>query len=134
MFDETQYRLEDVDFRQVNRVIDYVREFHNENKKIYASSCSGTEKHNVYVLLCDRLEYNIMTEKINTSTMYHLIRMVEAPEMRSIKNTLFQFLFKSANRSFSELVRTNLEPITYLSPGGTDLYLYGYGFKKNVRN
>lgn len=133
MFDETKYRLEDVDFRQVQRVIGYIRDFVNENKKAYASSNSNQDKHNLYILHYERLEYSVSQEKMNTSTMYHLLKMVENEEMKGIKNILFQILFKSANRSFSELVKINTEPIAYLAPGGEDVYLYGYGFKRILR-
>lgn len=133
MFDETKYHLEDVDFRQIQRILSYIREFVHENKKAYASSSTNLEKHNLYMWHYERLDYKIYLEKINVSTMYHLLRMVENEEMRSIKNILFQILFKQANQSFNELVKFNREPISYLELGGTDLYLYGYGFKKISR-
>ena len=82
----------------------------------------------------ERLEYNVSQEKINTATMYHLLKMVENEEMKSVKNILFQILFKSANRSFNELVKINLEPVSYLVPGGEDVHLYGYGFRKILRS
>ena len=61
-------------------------------------------------------------------------KMVENEEMKSVKNILFQILFKSANRSFNELVKINLEPVSYLVPGGEDVHLYGYGFRKILRS
>ena len=133
MFDEEKYHLEEVDFRQIQRILGYIREFVAENKKAYASSNANTEKHNVYIMNYERLEYNVSQEKIGTSTMYHLLKMVENEEMKSIKNILFQILFKSANRSFSELVKLNVEPVYFLIPGGEDVYLYGHGFQKVLR-
>jgi hypothetical protein len=130
MFDEDKYFLEDVDFKQVQRILGYIRDFTTENKKAYASSNSSVDKHNLYLMNYERLEYNVSSEKINTSTMYHLIKLVENEEMKSIKNILFQILFKSANRSFSELIKLNTEPVTYLKSGGSDITLYGYGFTK----
>ena len=133
MFDEEKYHFEEVDFRQVSRILGYIREFVTENKKAYASSNTNLEKHNLYIIHYERLEYNVSLEKMNTQTMYHLLKMVENEEMKGIKNILFQILFKSANRSFSELIRLNEEPIAYLTPGGEDVFLYGYGFNKILR-
>lgn len=133
MFDEEKYHLEEVDFRQIQRILGYIREFVTENKKAYASSNPSSEKHNVYMMNYERLEYSVSQEKIGTSTMYHLLKMVENEEMKSIKNILFQILFKSANRSFSELVKLNVEPVYFLIPGGEDVYLYGHGFQKVLR-
>lgn len=133
MFDESKYLLEEVDFKQVNRIIGYVQDVLLWNKKIYGGSCEEGDRKKLYQMKLSEFWEKMEEEEILPSTMYHLIRMVESDSMRKVKNFLFQALFKSGNSSFHRLVKSSMEPIGFVELGGDDLILFGYGFRKYWR-
>lgn len=134
MFDETKYRLEEVDFKQVNRIISAVSDVVASNKKIYGGTSAGehSDKKKLYLIALEEFYESMKNEDISPSTMFHLIRMVESDSMKPIKNILFQSLFKSGSPSFNRLIRQSMEPISRIELGGDDLTLFGYGFRRTT--
>lgn len=130
MFDFTGYRYDSVNQKQVDDILYKVDMYVNDRRRVYSvANISGSEKNRRDCLMYEHLVLDINRRIIGFSTFCYILKEIEKPELKAIKNTLLGILFLCGNESFKKCVISTAEEIKEIQQGGDDLVYFGIGFK-----
>lgn len=128
------YKYDYADRRQVSRVISIVEDYRQRIKNVWASKkMDFAVKASLANDLREECVDYIGKIRLNNSTMYMLLRQLEADDRNGVSRFLFNTLFAVPNESFYRLIIKSREPypILYENTEG-DIQLYGYKFSKTT--
>ena len=144
--DRFEYSL--INYGQINSIIDCVRQTRNDIKANWAlyhdkCECNGLKPH-TYEDYTETIKKNaelrqacidyIDNKKINYSTMYWLLKMIEDKKLRDIKLTIFSILFGAPNKSFYEVIIKSEKPIAVIEPSNDgDIRIFDFRYNKIYR-
>ena len=132
--DASSYRYEHADRRQVKRIISLVEDYRAKIKDVWAAeNISQQMKIELAGDLRDECIDYIGKIKLNSSTMYMLLRQLEVDGRSGISRMIFNTLFAIPNESFYDLILQSKEPYPVLveDPDG-DIKIYGFTFSKKT--
>ena len=130
ILDSKRYRRNAANIEQANAIIEEVKTYIDDRKRIYGSINSTIdEKHSRSQLLYDNLITTINSKKIGYHTMYYLLSQLETKDFTSIRNVLLDVLFMCGNDSFNQCIIQSAEEINVIDGYGDDVYMFGKGYK-----
>ena len=89
MFDFTGYRYDSVNQKQVDDILYKVDMYVNDRRRVYSvANISGSEKNRRDCLMYEHLVLDINRRIIGFSTFCYILKEIEKPELKAIKNTL----------------------------------------------
>lgn len=133
ILDKTGYNSSFVKRDQIRRVIDNVRETKLKMNGIWtnAEMDPTVDRHALSMDARQKCIDYVSSIKMSHSTMYWLVKMIEAKENKDISRMLFYVLFSTPHESFFELILASKRPIeTLVEDESGDIYIYGIRFKK----
>lgn len=132
IIDKSNYRGECVNLKQINNIIDLMRTMTAKCKQIYAD-CGISNSDKFGIILDLRFQCIDYLDKIrmNSSTMFMLLCLIETPSYSDIYKFIFLSFFDSSNHSFYELIKKSKERIDIIYENSTgEIDLYGIKFSK----
>ena len=117
----------------VNNIVEELREFNSDLRKIHSNDYLKDEKNDrVKALISSREEY-IETLKLGKMTAYLLLQKIDDCKFSDVHSLIFQILFSNKNKVFFEVIKNNQENIKILKEHrGGDIKLYDYDFCKKM--
>lgn len=130
IIDSSRYQHGRQYYPQIERVLGWVREMTADIKMVYsANNSTSEEKYKAAKEIRERYSNAITELKMNTSTMYFLLRELEKPENKNLCTPLFNILFSSRNGAFFDLVLSSKEQVGYLQQDDNGIiHLYGVNY------
>lgn len=131
LFDyKIDYYWSNVNYAQADEIIEKVSMYFNDRRRVYSIlTISGAEKRRRDMMMYDHLVLDINQSIIGHSTFIYLLRKLEDPEYRRIRDLLLGILFLCGNNSFNKCVIKSSDYIKEMSQGGQDAYYFNIGFK-----
>lgn len=118
VLDTDMYNSADVDYRQVHRVVECIREYRQLLTQIWSKNNIDMTM-NEKIILADRANYDVVYElsrvKFNYCTAYYLMRMIDMDkESKDIRNLLFYTLLSLPVNEFYEVFDKSQEDIVHI--------------------
>lgn len=129
VLDKRLFRTNRVNQKQINKIYGILKSYISARKNIYASDSDSEEKRERANILKRQLIEDIESEAIGFSTLYRLLASIEDKENTQIKNLLLEILYLCGNESFNKAILQSRGEITQLEENGTDITLFGIGYK-----
>lgn len=130
ILDHSLFRTNRVNQKQINKIYNITKKYIHDRKIIYSSdSIPREEKNEKASILKEQLIGDIENETIGFSTLYRLLSSIEDKDHSQIKNVLLEILFLCGNKSFNKAILQSCGEIPQLEEPGTDLELFGIGYK-----
>lgn len=129
ILDCTKFCRSHINHKQINHICEMLKHYLAQRNHIFHSESDRTDKLQQAQLLYQNLVADIERKKIGFSTLFQLLSSLEDPENVSIKNILLQVLFLCGNDSFNQAILTSAARLEQLEPGGTDIRLFGMGYR-----
>lgn len=141
--DKFEYSL--INYGQINSIIDCVRQTRSEIKACWAehrnkNELNGLRPHTyenflqtskeVAEIRQNCIDY-IDKKKINYSTMYWILKMLDDKKNADIKLTMFSILFGAPNKSFYDVIRKSHKKVSVIVPDNEgDLVIFDMRYKR----
>ena len=147
ILNDYQYIPRIINWNQVNRIIRLVRETKSDISSIWAAymeHCQCSENGSLsttdeeYTITKKRVDEArqkcidyIAEIKLNYSTVYYLLKLLDEKAYRDISYTMFSILFGVPNKSFFRAIRKSSEPVKelMLNKSGS-IEIYGLRYSK----
>lgn len=130
ILDKSLFRANRINQKQINKIYDILKSYINARKNIYNSDSEAKEeKRERANILKEQLIEDIEGETIGFSTLYRLLSSIEDKENSQIKNLLLEILYLCGSESFNKAIMQSCEEIPQLEENGTDIKLFGIGYK-----
>ncbi len=129
VLDNSKFYSSHINQNQINKIYCILKRYISNRKNIFSSDDNRNDRFIESQLLYDNLVADIENETIGFSTLYRLLTSLEDKENAQIKNILLQILFLCENESFKQAVIHSSSEIEQLEVGGSDIKLFGIGYK-----
>ena len=119
-----------VNYKQIDRVIEAVRECRAGIKLVWMSEMMDDYvKRNKSAEMIEECSDYVLDMKMNSSTMYALLKAVDRESLSDVNSFLFNILFSSGDSAFYQMINDSMTPtpIAVECIRG-DFKLYGYEF------
>lgn len=119
-------------FVQVSRILDLIKDTKTRISKVYKDlvDIDAVEKHRIAFEIRQKCVEYIDKIRLNSHTMYWLLRMIESEECKDIRRLMFSILFGTPNQSFFALIKQSRKPVKKLiEDKDGEIHLYDFNFK-----
>lgn len=127
------YNYDSVNFEQSKKILQIIEDRRNTIQGIWSSNSDIDYKtrHLLVEDAAERANEAIRKLKINYSTAYSLLKLIDSDEYRYKRTSIFFTLFGSGNKIFYDVLKDSKDNIEYLyrNTEGT-VNLYGFLFQK----
>lgn len=101
-----------VNYKQIDCIVDAVRECRSNTKLIWMSEMMDDRmKRDKVAELIESCSDYVLSAKLNSSTMYAMLKAVDRQSLSDVSSFLFNILFGSAESAFYQMINDSMSPI-----------------------